>query len=129
MTKTIPILPMPLSFNIVPRKISNKGGRVKVQLAAIVQPLLGLNQGEIVASIKKGKKKFTYSKALKTFISNNSLTKANFRPLETYLVAQIKMARGNLSQTIGSLKTFLDNGLAPSFTVTFAPPTQQNSAS
>ncbi len=111
------VKPVSFSFNVVPREIIKKHGRTKVQLAAILQPLSGLNGAEIVATMQRRKKRFKYSRALKKFIHDNHFNKTFFKPLEKYLVRHIRASQHKKHLPINELRTFIAQGNMANFTV------------
>jgi len=110
-----------LSFNIVPRLIQFERGKKKVVLAAVLQPQFGLNSAEIVASVKKGREKFAYSKKLRQYMYDNGMKKADFKPLEAYLVTQITLAKSNLAIPLANLEAYLKGKAVPTFIVDYQP--------
>ncbi len=109
--------PALLSFTVIPREVKKNHGRTKVKLAAVLQPIFGLDGAEIVATIKGRRKRFRYSRQLESFIRDNDLAKVHFKPLEKYLVKQINEGKKNPLPLISDLKIFLEEGNLPSFNV------------
>ena len=121
MAKVKPSTLRSLSFNVLPRKVSQKGKKTKVQLAAVLQPQFGLNGAEIVAIIKGRKQRFRYSRQLERFIRDLKPNKENFRPLEKYLAKQIRKGEKNIALPLTQINENIVNGTAESFTVTYNP--------
>lgn len=113
--------PSLLSFTVIPREVKKAHGKTKVKLAAVLQPLFGLDGAEVVATIKGRKKRFRYSRQLESFIRDNDLAKKHFKPLEKYLVKQINEGKKNPLPLISNLKTFLEQGQLPAFDVQITP--------
>jgi hypothetical protein len=111
MSKVAPVRPSSLSFNVVPLEVKKRGKRTKITLSAILTPTFGINGAQVVASVRRRKKKFTYSYALQQFIQANDLQMSYFKPLEDYLVQQIIAGQNNVELPVEALMTFLQEGM------------------
>jgi hypothetical protein len=103
----------------VPREVKKSKNRTRLTLAAILQPA-GINGAEIVASLHKRKKRFKYSRQLRRFISDNNLERSFFKPLEKYLVKQIRAGQNNVQLPLNTLLTFLQSGQGAKYNVDVA---------
>jgi hypothetical protein len=121
MAKLGPIQNTPLCFIFVPREVSMKHGKPKLRLAAFLEPPVGLPHTEVVASVKNHKRTITYSHQMRKFIRKSGYHKSDFKPLEKYLLEQIKNAQKNPQAFLSLLATYLANGQAPTFTMNFQP--------
>jgi hypothetical protein len=113
-----PVAPVVISFLLIPKvvKIKKSVGK-KITLAALLAPSFQLPKAALIATLKHGKKKLRYSPDLKRFIKKMNLTMAMFKPLETYLSSQIKMAKKNPEPFVALADSYLKTGQATEFTL------------
>ncbi len=85
MTSIKPIRPLALVCSIVSKQIKKSKNRSKTQAAAHL-----LHNNEVVSTLKRKKRRFKYSRKLERFIYAHRLKKGSLKPLEKYLVKQLR---------------------------------------
>ncbi len=112
-------LTTPLTFYFVPKRIVVRSHASELTLGAVIATVAG---AELTASLKNGKKHFTYSSAFKKYMRLQGYKRSDFKPLEKYLASQLKSAKKNPQPFIALLNTYLLSGAAPSYTITLTAP-------
>lgn len=111
--------PISFTFLVVPQLIRAVNGHNEIKIAATLAPAYSYPKAQVLVSRLKGRTHFSYSKPLRKFMKSLSLTKSDFKPLETYLKGQLSSARTNLVPFVTNLATYLQTGTAPVFTLSF----------
>lgn len=104
-------------FSIIPRVIKTSGKTVEITLAAVLSSSLNAPGAEVVATSKGGKTSITYSREMKKFIKSQSLSTKTFKPIETYLLEQVKSAKANPTAFVSMLDGYLKLGAVQNYTV------------